>query len=105
VIILILCLSDGQSVVFTQSGGILTIGWLMNVRYEPHETQDAAPVPYGTYAIDAKYSPDGQWIIFESLLNSGNYNIALMRVDGTGRIDLTIDPSADFDPSWRPTVP
>jgi Tol biopolymer transport system component len=96
--------ADGQSIVFTQSRGPLSIGWLMSIPYSQRETQDAARVAFGAYAIDMKFSPDGQWMTFETL-DEENYEVALMAADGTGRVKLSNDPSADFDPSWRPITP
>ncbi|KAF0106837.1 MAG: putative protein kinase [Anaerolineaceae bacterium] len=95
---------DGQTIIFTQSRGPLTIGWLMGLRYENRGTQDAARVNNGLYAIDVDFSPDGQWIIFETS-DSGQYDIVIMQAVGKGRVLLTSDPANDFDPAWRPIGP
>jgi serine/threonine protein kinase len=96
---------DGQTILFTQSMGPLTIGWLMSIRYDQRETQDpSSRLDNGLYAIDADFSPDGFWILFETS-DGADYNIALMQAVGKGRIKLTVDPADDFDPAWCPIRP
>ena len=96
--------SDGQVIVFTQSNGTLTMGWLMSIRYDQRESQEAARIKNGNFVIDAAYSLDSQWIAFETNFDA-NYEIAIMRPDGSGRVVLTNDPALDFDPVWRPYMP
>lgn len=50
----------------------------------------------------ARYSPDGQQIIFESD-RDGNWEIYLMKVDGTEQQRLTSHDSADRRPTWHPS--
>jgi serine/threonine protein kinase/Tol biopolymer transport system component len=95
---------DGQMIVFTQSTGAVTIGWLMGIRYDQRETQTATRIDRGNAIIDAAYSPDSQWLAFETN-SDANYEIGVMRVDGSGRITITNDPALDFDPAWRPYLP
>jgi serine/threonine protein kinase/Tol biopolymer transport system component len=95
---------DGQTILFTQSKGPVTMGWLRSIRYDQRESQEALPVKNGNPAIDAAYSLDSQWLAFETNLEQ-NYEIFIMRTDGTNRINLTNDPALDFDPVWRPNIP
>jgi serine/threonine protein kinase len=95
---------DGQMIVFTQSTGALTMGWLMGIRYDQRESQEAKRVTNGTFIIDVAYSSDSQWIAFETN-NDANYDIGLMRADGSSRVNLTTDESLEFDPVWRPYLP
>jgi eukaryotic-like serine/threonine-protein kinase len=93
---------DGQMIIFTQSmNNVLTMGWLMGIRYDQRESQESARVKNGNFIIDAAYSSDSQWIVFETNTDA-NYDIAIMRTDGSGRINLTTDESLEFDPVWRP---
>ena len=48
------------------------------------------------------WSPDGQWIAFETWPDGVNHNIAMMRVSCTDYHELTTDPALDFDAAWRP---
>ena len=48
-----------------------------------------------------KWSPDGKWIAFTST-RDGNYDIYLIRPDGTGLRNLTQHPAQDKDPTWTP---
>ena len=52
---------------------------------------------------EAKYSPDGVWVAFETWGKGGNHDIAIMTSNGSSFQILTTDgPRSDFDPSWRP---
>jgi TolB protein len=97
--------ADGQVIFFTQSTPIsVSMGWLMYIRYDQRETQTAARLPGGSFAVDSENSPDGKWMVYE-INEESNYDIALMRMDGANRIQLTNDPALDFDPAWRPDGP
>jgi len=50
----------------------------------------------------ASYSPDGQWIAFESDRN-GSWDIFLMDQDGQQVRQLTKDPAGGRQPSWHPS--
>ncbi|MCJ7584634.1 MAG: hypothetical protein MUO30_07675, partial [Anaerolineales bacterium] len=92
---------DGETILFTQSSGKQALCWLMSIRYDEREGNDASLVTNGVFAMDAAYSPDGLRIAFESSDNM-NYDIYVMGVDGKDRARLTTDPALDFDPAWRP---
>ena len=47
------------------------------------------------------WSPDGSKIAFESW-RDGNLEIYVMNSDGTNQINLTNNPTSDFDPCWSP---
>jgi dipeptidyl aminopeptidase/acylaminoacyl peptidase len=53
-------------------------------------------------AREAKYSPDGLWLVFESWPDGSNHDIYYMSASGAGRNRLTDFPSIEFDPVWRP---
>lgn len=53
---------------------------------------------------EARYSPDGFWVAFESWPRGSNHDIYIMTANGAGRRQLTTQPRADFDPVWRPVV-
>ncbi|NOZ00029.1 MAG: hypothetical protein GXP40_12650 [Chloroflexi bacterium] len=48
------------------------------------------------------YSPDGQWIAFNSLRNNDQADIYIMRADGSDLQQLTADPEPDWQPQWEP---
>jgi len=55
--------------------------------------------------VDMDYSPDGYWLVFESVTADpagSNQDIYLMTISGGDRTRLTRDPDADFDPAWKP---
>lgn len=48
------------------------------------------------------YSPDGEWIAFNSLRNGGQADLYVMRSDGSDLRQLTTDPEPDWQPQWEP---
>jgi len=52
------------------------------------------------YQLSPSWSPVGNWIAFSSDYD-GNYNIYLIKSDGTNLIEITKAISDDFSPSWR----
>jgi Tol biopolymer transport system component len=51
---------------------------------------------------EGQYSPDGNWIVFESNPGSPNRDIYIMPASGGEFQPLTADDGFDFDPVWRP---
>ncbi|MBN1305892.1 MAG: serine/threonine-protein kinase [Anaerolineales bacterium] len=98
---------DGQSVLFNQRtpDNAYKI-WLMSLEYEKRGTSSTTKLDYRyTPIVDAEYSPDGNWLCFESRLDEDKrYDIYLMKTDGSKLTQLTTDPGVDFDPTWRPIV-
>jgi len=48
----------------------------------------------------AAYSPDGKYIVFNSLRNDDQADLYIMRSDGTNQIQLTNNPEPDWGPQW-----
>jgi serine/threonine protein kinase len=48
------------------------------------------------------WSPDGQWLVFESWRDAANHDIYIMTAGGALQTRLTEDPAADYQPAWRP---
>jgi Tol biopolymer transport system component len=96
---------DGQTILFSQRNPppVVVRPWLMSIRYEDRET--TSPIRLSDLprpADDIKFSPDGLWLVYEGIDNSGNRDIYFMTVTGGNRTRLTDDPRVDFDPAWRP---
>jgi Tol biopolymer transport system component len=51
---------------------------------------------------DPKWSPDGQWLTFESWRDAANHDVYIMTSSGSLQTRLTDDPAADYHPAWRP---
>jgi len=48
----------------------------------------------------ASYSPNGQFIVFNSLRNDDQADLYIMRADGSGLQQLTNDPEPDWGANW-----
>lgn len=64
--------------------------------------QTAAQLTNGGNNASASYSPDGQWVAFNSLRNNEQADIFIMRPDGTDIRQVTSDPEPDWQPQWEP---
>jgi Tol biopolymer transport system component len=93
---------DGETILFSQRDVGPSRPWLMSIRYEDRETKDAARLDLPRPIEDVEFSPDGAWLVFESIDNTGNRDVYFMTTTGGNRTRLTIDPNVDFDPTWRP---
>ena len=50
----------------------------------------------------AVYSPDGEWIVFNSLRNNGQADLYIMRPDGSDLQQITDNPEPDWQAQWEP---
>ena len=50
----------------------------------------------------ASYSPDGQYIVYNSLRNNNQADLYIMRSDGHSTRQLTTNPEPDWQPQWGP---
>ncbi|MCA1900223.1 MAG: protein kinase [Chloroflexi bacterium] len=48
----------------------------------------------------ASYSPDGRYIVFNSLRNDNQADLYIMRADGTNQVQLTNHPEPDWGARW-----
>src|SRR5688572_4107372 len=66
------------------------------------EAQTATQLTNGGNNAACSYSPDGQWIAFNSLRNNDQADIFIMRPDGSGMQQVTNSPEPDWQPHWEP---
>jgi serine/threonine protein kinase len=95
---------DGQFILFTQQNienflPSLVVGSYVEGDYKEFKF-NLGPTP----AREARYSPDGLWLVFEAWPSGGNHDVYLMSASGSGRVKLTDWERNDFDPAWRPAV-
>jgi serine/threonine protein kinase len=95
---------DGEVILFTQVNQTRRIPGIVAASYKDGEYSEyryeLGPVP----VREAKYSPDGLWLVFESWPEGSNHDVYIMSASGAGRTRLTDAPGDDFDPVWRPAV-
>lgn len=66
------------------------------------EAQTASQLTDGGNNASASYSPDGDWIAFNSLRNNDQADLFVMRADGTSMRQITDNPEPDWQPQWEP---
>lgn len=95
--------SDSETILFSQrDANVASRPWVLSIRYEDRETKDPARLDFTRPIEDIEFSPDGAWLVYESMDNEGNRDIYFMTASGGNRTRLTVDPKVDFDPTWRP---
>lgn len=65
-------------------------------------TGQTTQLTHGGNNAAASYSPDGQWIVFNSLRKNDQADLYIMKADGSGVRQLTSDPEPDWQPQWQP---
>jgi serine/threonine protein kinase/Tol biopolymer transport system component len=94
---------DGRFVRFSQRLLGPSAIWLMQLDYAKRDLMTAERLGFvPSWIENIEYSPDGAWLLFESLGETSNRDIYLMTADGENISRLTLDPGADFDPAWQP---
>ena len=66
------------------------------------QTGATTQLTFGGNNASAAYSPDGQYIVFNSLRNQGQADLYVMRADGHSLRRLTDNPEPDWQPQWGP---
>ena len=66
------------------------------------QAKTATQLTNGGNNAASSYSPDGQWIAFNSLRNNDQADIFIMRADGTSMRQVTDNPEPDWQPQWEP---
>ncbi len=90
--------SAGDLIVFDLGGGGILGGRLLE------RNQD---VPIQTNLVVAgspDFSPDGQWLVCDGVLDTPGRDIFLMLRTGARLQRLTEDPAEDYQPDWRPAT-
>lgn len=95
---------DGKTITFTERNADGPVfPWPMSLAYEDRDSAAAEEVIIRPKpAANSRYSPDGQWLVFEGLSQDNNMDIFYATITGDQRTRLTTDPGKDFDPAWRP---
>jgi TolB protein len=89
---------DGQRIFYSSRFGGMGRANLGHMRRDGDEKVQLTQTPSNDYY--GVYSPDGRWIVFASD-RDGDYEINVMRSDGTGRRQLTFNSAEDTMPHGR----
>lgn len=65
-------------------------------------TGNAIQLTFGGNNASASYSPDGQYIVFNSQRNNDQADLFIIRADGHSTRLLVDDPEPDWQPQWGP---
>ena len=65
-------------------------------------TGNASQLTFGGNNASASYSPDGQYIVYNSLRNDGQADLFIIRADGHSTRLLLDNPEPDWQPVWGP---
>jgi serine/threonine protein kinase len=98
--------STGDRMVFTKENenGLSVLLFAMLNSREGIEYREVL-VSSGSPVVPEKepdFSPDGNWIAYESWPGGENHDIYIMKPNGADRQQLTSDPGFDFDAVWYP---
>lgn len=66
------------------------------------ESGAISQLTFGGNNAAASYSPDGEYIVYNSLRNSDQADLYIMRSDGHSTRQLTTNPEPDWQPQWGP---
>jgi len=95
--------TDGETILFNQRGLSRGRPVLMSIRYSDRETKVPVKlVDFPSPIEDVQFSPDGLWLVFEGVDQTGNRDIYFATLSGGDKTRLTNDPNDEFDPAWRP---
>ena len=75
---------------------------LKAVAYEELNPNEFQVSPVNIPMREARYSPDGLWLVFESWPQGGNHEIFIMTANGANRQQISNSPFNDFDGAWGP---
>lgn len=95
---------DGKLILFNQRCATkFCAPYLMTISSTDRTIQQGTRLLYNVITIEnARYSPDGLFLVYEGGESGENNDIFYMDVAGTNITRVTTDPSLDFQPVWRP---
>jgi Tol biopolymer transport system component len=91
---------DGSYILFSEANSTITSPSSL-VRFILNSDQSPQILPIPLPVVDANFSPNGQWIAYETS-DTINQDIFIYNLLKNDRQRLTADPAIDFDPAWRP---
>jgi serine/threonine-protein kinase len=95
---------DGLSIFFSESNSEITAPSSLR-RFILGSDQTPEVLPIQQPVVDVSFSPDGNWIVYES---PNTRNLLIYNLSGSTLpqpLRLVDNNTTDFDPAWRPTTP
>jgi TolB protein len=90
---------DGEQITYMHTRGP---GTSIHVAIVDADGENRIDLPgEGFVNEDPQWSPDGEWIVFQSN-RDGQFEIYLMRADGSQQIRLTTTTEGAYWPTWGP---
>ena len=98
---------NGKTILFNETSGPQSLGWLMLFDYEHRQNAQATHLRAGTNGNHARYSIDGLWVVYENidifdLKDIGYYIFMMKNASGNAPIQIQTNASLNFGPVWRP---
>jgi TolB protein len=72
--------------------------WVMNA----DGTENTKLTERDRFIRAPSWSPDGRWIVYAYIPTPGEFELGLVRADGSQPRRLTFNPKTDYDPDWGP---
>ena len=100
---------DGNTLLYTRSEESPDVPWLVRQQYEERGNTYGTEIPMkhdyiSRPMIEGRFSPDNQWILFESWPDGTNHDVYIMDLNGENIMRLTTDPGTDGNAVWRPSI-
>jgi serine/threonine protein kinase/Tol biopolymer transport system component len=100
---------NGTFILFSQMDKDARIPWLVSLLFDDRNTKNEKRIvltgQFSAYPVaNVSFSPDGNWLLFESWPDGKNHDIYLMNLSGAGIRRLTTNLAFDFNQAWRPAV-
>jgi Tol biopolymer transport system component len=91
---------DGKQLTFYAASVTEGLGQICIINVDGSGLTVVASEPPG-YHVEPSWSPDGEWIAYR-FIQGDDYEIYIVKPDGSSRTDLTNHPAKDVEPDWSP---
>lgn len=96
-------LPDGTQIVFSHGQDNDADEWHSDLYLINADGSNLRKIPATEMSYQARWSPDGQTIVFDSTKDGGKWHIFLMDADGSNQRRLTHNSATNARPVWSPS--